>query len=140
MSFIIGFIFGEMIISSAFQGQVLLNQKPLQNVIVKRECKWTWSSETIKEQQLTDQNGHFKFNEVIRRSFLGNWLPHEPVLPVDIIIEHNGVIFKAFLADKRSYKRYSEFQDKRPKKLICDLGKKVESHENYYGLCELVDL
>jgi hypothetical protein len=103
--------FGELIVCSDLQGQVWLHGKPVSGAVVTRDCHWGWRDEKIHHTVTTDAAGNFVFPEVVRKSFAASWLPHEPVIKIDVLIAYEGKSYKAFLTTKRNYNRNGEFKD-----------------------------
>jgi len=127
MDILVSFFLGHLVLSSAFHGQVRLNNQPLVGATIIREVKWAWNSEAITEKTQTDLNGVFKFNEIIKKSFSAKWLPHEPNISLTYRLEYNGKSYLIFPYDKGNYDQYGEFPQKKPHQLICELVPKENS-------------
>ena len=86
---------------------------------------------------VTDAKGQFSFPSVVRSSFLGSFLPHEPMVQQTILIQHQGQTYKAWMYDRGSYQDLGELKGK-PIVLKCDLDAPLSHKSGIYGICEIV--
>jgi len=127
---------GSMVLFSSIRGRVLLEGKPVAGATVEREFRWAWKEETGTDATTTDQNGAFSFPAIVRSSFFGSLLPHEPVVRQTILIKHAGKTYKAWMFDKGNYRENGELNG-RPIVLGCRLEAEPSKHGEVYGICEL---
>jgi hypothetical protein len=137
MNSILIYLLGELILSSALKGQVLLNNQPVVGATIQRESKWAWADETIRNEMTTGTDGKFYFEEIMRRSLLATWLPHEPTITTKLTILHQGKTYEAFVTDKHDYKRDGEFNGKHSR-LVCHLERPPARKESHYGICDVI--
>jgi hypothetical protein len=129
---------GKMVLFSSVRGRVLLADKPVPDAAIEREFRWAWKEESGTDSATTDANGEFALPAIVRSSFLGSFLPHEPMVRQTILIKHSGKTYKAWMFDKGNYRDNGELQG-RPIVLTCRLETEPQHHGEVYGICELAD-
>ena len=132
-----------MYLFSAVEGTVVLDGKPVSGASVTRRYLWHWKDKKESARVTTGANGTFSFAEVTGSSFLGGWLPHQPLVEQEILIAHEGKEYKAWVHAKGDYEPNSE-NEGRPLRMYCELRtpEKVTyinepMAKKYFGLCEL---
>lgn len=125
----------KMVIFSAFNGQVLLDGKPVAGAVVERKFKWGWKDETDTDRVTTAGDGGFSLPAIERSSLLGSLLPHEVVIDQTMTIQHAGKTYKAWALFKRDYDNNSELNGK-PINITCRLEKPPARHGSVFGICE----
>lgn len=126
----------QMYLFSEVHGVVTHQGKPVVGAIVEQQYFWHWKSEQGQTQVNTDAEGKFRFPAIVKSSFLGSLLPHEPVIKQIILIKHEGKTYDAWLSYKRDYDNNSELNGK-PIVMYCDLNAPVTSKGEINGICEL---
>ena len=127
---------GKMVLFSAVRGKVLLAGKPIQGAVVERDFRWAWKDENGRDNATTDASGDFSLPAVVRSSFLGSLLPHEPMVRQTILITYGGKTYKAWMFDKGNYADNGELQG-RPIVMTCRLETEPQRRGEVYGICEL---
>jgi hypothetical protein len=113
----------------AVNGSVILNGTPVNGAVLKRSAKWTWGEETVEDSAITSADGKFQFSPIFKRMYLGAILPHEPNVELTLLIEHNGVTYKALLARK------SDYDDPGIIEIVCELSNPIEHSSVGFGIC-----
>lgn len=126
----------KMCLFSEVKGVVVKQGLAVEGAVVEQEFRWAWNDEVGLVQTKTDAEGKFSFPAVIRSSFLGSLLPHEPMITQTILIKHEGNVYKAWMFDKGNYKENGELNGKAIS-LYCDLEAPLSHKENVYGICQL---
>lgn len=126
----------QMFLFSEVKGVVLKQGVPVEGAVVEQEYRWAWKDEVGHQQTKTDADGKFGFPAVIRSSFFGSLLPHEPVVTQTISIKHDGNVFKAWMLDKGNYKENGELNG-RAISLYCELDEPLSHKGDVYGICQL---
>jgi hypothetical protein len=126
---------GKMVLFSAVQGTVTLADKPVAGAVIEREFDWAWKSEKGRDSVTTDASGAFSMPPIVRSSFLGSLLPHEPLVKQTITIEHAGKSYKAWVLFKRDYEDKGELAGK-PIVLRCRLESEPQRRGEVFGICE----
>lgn len=127
---------GKMYLFSDVTGVVVHKGVPVANAEVEQEFRWAWKDEVGLAKVKTDANGKFTFPAVIRSSFFGSILPHEPIVRQTILIKHDGKEYKAWMYDKRDYKENAEL-DGKSISLYCELEDPLSHKGDVYGICQL---
>jgi len=127
---------GKMYLFSEITGVVVKSSAPVQDATVEQEYRWAWKDETGKEQVKTDSQGNFSFPAIVRNSFFGSLLPHEPMIRQTLLIKHEGQVYKAWMFDKGNYDQNGELKGK-PISLYCDLDEPLSHKGDVYGICQL---
>ena len=128
---------GKMYLFSEVRGTVTHKGQPVQGAQLEREYRWAWKNEVGKDAAVTDAKGQFSFPSVVRSSFLGSFLPHEPMVQQTILIQHQGQTYKAWMYDRGNYQDLGELKGK-PIVLKCDLDAPLSHKSGIYGICEIV--
>ncbi|MCY4756712.1 DUF6795 domain-containing protein [Pelomonas aquatica] len=131
-----GHAMGKMVLFSAVRGTVLRDGKPVAGATVEREFDWAWKSEKGKDATTTDAAGAFSLPAIVRSSFLGSFMPHEPLVKQTITIIHGGTSYKAWVLFKRDYDDNGEL-DGKPIVMTCRLGSEPRRRGEVFGICEL---
>jgi len=131
-----GMAMGKMVLFSAVRGKVVQDGRPVQGAVVEREFKWAWKDETGRDNATTDANGEFSFSPVVRSSFFGSLLPHEPMVRQTILIRHGGQTYKAWMFDKGNYTDNGELKG-RPIVMTCRLETQPQRRGEVFGICDL---
>lgn len=126
----------KMYLFSEVKGVVVKKGIPVKDAIVEQEFRWAWKDETGSAQTKTDENGKFSFPAVVRSSFFGSLLPHEPMITQTILIRHEGNVYKAWMFDKGNYKENGELNGK-VISLYCELEEPLSHKGEVYGICQL---
>jgi hypothetical protein len=126
----------KMYLFSEVKGVVVQKGVPVEGAVVEQEFRWAWKDEVGLVQTKTATDGKFSFPAVVRSSFLGSLLPHEPMIRQTILIRYAGNEYKAWMFDKGSYKENSELQGKAIS-LYCDLEEPLSHKGEVYGICQL---
>lgn len=127
---------GKMVLFSAVRGTVLQDGKPVAGAAIEREFDWAWKSEKGRDATTTDAAGAFALPAIVRNSFMGSLLPHEPLVKQTITITHAGQSHKAWVLFKRDYDDNGEL-DGRPIVMTCKLGSEPQRRGEVFGICEL---
>ena len=103
--------------------------------MVTRSYNWHWKSKKASDSVTTASDGGFAFDAVFADSFSGKWMPHEPVIEQQIVIEHGGSRFEAYIKAKRDYDENSELNG-RAFRLECELNRTPDFDDTYefFGL------
>ena len=125
----------NMVLFSAIQGRVLDNGKAVAGAQIDRSWKWGWNDQAGADRTSTAADGSFALPAVVRSSWLGSLLPHEPFIDQDITIQHGGKVYMVWAYSKRSYKDNSE-NEGRPLRVTCRLESKPARHSKVFGICE----
>jgi hypothetical protein len=126
----------KMVLFSTVEGTVTLADKPVVGAVIEREFDWAWKSEKGRDSVTTDAAGGFSMPPIVRSSFLGSLLPHEPVIRQSITIKANGKAYEAWLYNKHNYDDKGELAGK-PMKLVCRLETEPKRRgDGIYGICE----
>jgi hypothetical protein len=125
----------DMYLFSEVKGVVIKNGIPVEGAVVEQEFRWGWKEEVGLVQTKTDSEGKFGFPAVIRNSFFGSLLPHEPMVTQTIIIKCAGNAYKAWMFDKGDYKDRSELNGKAIS-LYCELEEPLSHKGGVYGICQ----
>lgn len=129
---------GKMQLFSEVKGVVLQADKPVVGAIVRQICHWHWTDEKIKSETNTDSKGEFHFPEIVGKSFLGRFLPHEPVVDQKILIEYQGKTFDAWIHFRYSYEPLSELAGQSIF-LVCELNmnpSRKGPNNDIFGICQ----
>ncbi len=126
----------KMYLFSEVKGVVLKQGIPVEGAVVEQEFRWAWKDEVGRGQTKTDIAGKFSFPVVMRSSFLGSLLPHEPMVKQTILIKYEGQVYKAWMFDKGDYRENGELNGKAIS-LYCDLTAPLSHKDNIYGICQL---
>ncbi len=126
----------KMYLFSEVKGIVVNKGVPIEGAIVEQEFRWAWKDEVGMEQTKTDAEGKFSFPAVVRSSFFGSLLPHEPMVTQTILIKFDGNVYKAWMFDKGDYKENGELNGKAIS-LYCELEEPLSHKDNVYGICQL---
>lgn len=97
-------------LSSAVEGQVLNQGKPMASVKVKRVLQWNMEAEPRTEFTSTNKDGKFQFSEVrgaAEFGFLAK-LFHVPNVSLRIYISIDGKDYMAYATSKNSYQENVE--------------------------------
>jgi len=130
-----GTAMAKMVMWSAMKGRVLMNGKPAEGAVLKRDFFWHWKSENGSDQTRANAAGEFTFPAIERSSFMGSLLPHEPVVEQSMTIEYSGKTYKAWGLFKHSYDNNAENRG-RPIDVTCRLEAERTMHGEVMGLCE----
>ena len=126
----------DMYLFSEVNGVVVKGGTPVSGAIVEQEYRWAWKDEAGTKQTKTDAAGIFQFPAVVKSSFFGSLLPHEPMVRQTLLIKHDGNVYKAWMFDKGNYKNNGELGGK-PISLHCDLDDPLSHKGEVYGICQL---
>lgn len=126
----------RMVLFSAIEGRVLDNGRPVAGAQIERSWRWSWKSEDGADRTTTAADGRFALPAVVRSSFLGSLLPHEPLVDQIITIVQGGKSYKAWAHFKRSYDDNSENKG-RPLRITCRLESEPARRADVFGICEL---
>ncbi|MCF6281464.1 MAG: DUF4198 domain-containing protein [Candidatus Polarisedimenticolaceae bacterium] len=133
-----GFL-NKHIVFSAVDGIVTLQGKPLQNVKVTRSYS---ESKKIDEVTHTDSEGRFQFPDWVDTTLFDfSFLPMEIRIIQEIVIEHQGTQYDAWVSAKSDYEKNSELKGA-PINLSCELSsepnhKDTPSEQTVYGICSI---
>lgn len=130
-----GTAMAKMVMWSSMKGRVLMNGKPAEGAVLKRDFFWHWKSENGSDQTTTNAAGEFSFPAIERSSFMGGLLPHEPVVEQTMTIQYSGKTYKAWGLFKHSYDNNAE-NGGRPIDVTCRLEAERTMHGEVMGLCE----
>lgn len=130
-----GTAMAKMVMWSAMKGRVLMNGKPAEGAVLKRDYFWHWKNENGSDQATTNAAGEFSFPIIERSSFMGGLLPHEPVVEQVMTIQYSGKTYKAWGLFKHSYDNNAE-NGGRPVDVTCRLETERTMHGEVMGLCE----
>lgn len=119
---------------SEVEGTVTEDGRPVLGAEVERV--YEWRDQPRSERTTTGADGRFAFSEAIADAPLSGVLPQEPVVPQRIIIRVRGQEYKGWLHTRHDYDRGSELGG-RPLRLDCDIERKAEFHEGWFGICTL---
>ena len=131
-----GHAMGKMVLFSAVRGTVLQDGKPVAGAAIEREFDCAWKSEKGRDSTTSDSAGAFSMPVIVRSSFLGSVLPHEPLIKQTITITHGGKSHKAWVLFKRDYEENGEL-DGKPIVMTCKLGTEPQRRGEVFGICEL---
>ncbi len=130
---------GKMYLFSAVHGVVVHKGKPVEGATVEWEYFWHLKDQKAVAEVKTNAKGEFQFPEATGSSFLGSFLPHEPIVEQTIRIKVGDKTYMAWAYNRSNYDKLSELGGK-PISLICDLDS-PPSHkgpdDRVYGICEL---
>lgn len=126
----------DMYLFSEVDGLVVKGGVPVTGAAVEQEYRWAWKDEVGTKQVKTDAEGKFRFPAVVKSSFFGSFLPHEPMVRQTILIKHDGNVYKAWMFDKGNYQNNGELKGK-PISLYCDLDDDLSHKGEAYGICQL---
>lgn len=127
----------KMVLFSAVRGTVLENGRPVSGATIEREFRWAWKDEVGTDHAVTSAQGEFSLPPIVRSSFLGSLLPHEPMVRQTILIRHAGKTYKAWMFDKGNYDDNGELKG-RPIVMRCRLeAEPVRQQGELFGICEL---
>jgi len=126
----------NMYLFSEVTGVVVKGGKPVHDAEVEQEYRWAWKDEVGVKQVNTDAEGKFHFPTIVKNSFLGSLLPHEPMVRQTILIKHAGNVYKAWMFDKGNYQDNGELNGKTIS-LYCDLDEPMSHKGDVYGICQL---
>jgi len=129
-------VMAKMYLFSDVSGFVVKDGKPVQGAVVEQEFRWAWEDEVGIKTVETGVDGGFSFPAVIRSSFLGALLPHEPMIEQTILIKYQENVYKAWVFDKRVYGQNSEL-DGKSINIYCELGAPLTRKGDIYGICQL---
>ena len=116
--------FGVCLFSKT-SGQILNEGKPVEGANIIRTM--IWQNKTFEEKAVTDKNGNFTFDAKIKNS-LSKFIPVEVVVAQKILIEHNGIQYEGWKANKRDAEENTELNG-RPINLKCELTDEVSVKE-----------
>ena len=125
----------KMVLFSAVQGRVLDNGKAVAGAQIERAWRWSWKSEDGADRTSTAADGSFALPAVVRSSFFGSLLPHQPQIDQTITIKHGGKAYKAWSHFKGDYDHNGEL-DGRPLRLTCRLESEPALRLRVFGICE----
>jgi len=126
----------NMYLFSEVKGVVVKGGAPVHDAVVEQEYRWAWKDEVGTDSVKTDSEGKFNFPAVVKSSFFGSLLPHEPMVRQTILIKHDGNVYKAWMFDKGNYQENGELKGK-PISLYCDLDDPLSHKGDVYGICQL---
>jgi hypothetical protein len=133
-----GFL-NKHIVFSAVDGIVTLQGEPLQNVKVTRSYS---ESKKVDEVTYTDSEGRFKFPDWVDTTLFDfSFLPTEIRIIQEIVVEHQGTQYDAWISAKSDYEKNSELKGT-PINLSCELSsepsyKETPSEQTVYGVCTI---
>lgn len=119
---------------SEVEGTVTEAGKPIAGAEIERIHEW--KNKPRSERVTTGADGRFTFPEVTETSFLTSILPQEPIVPQKIIIRVRGVEYKGWMYTKHDYEPRSELGGK-PIRLDCDIRRKADYQDSWFGICTL---
>lgn len=125
----------KMVLFSAMEGRVLHNGKPVAGAQIERSWRWSWKSENGADQTTTAADGGFVLPAVVRTSWMGSLLPHEPLVDQIISIQVAGKTYKAWAHFKRNYDTNGEHQGL-PLRVTCRLESEPVRRAEIFGICE----
>ncbi len=126
----------DMCLFSEVDGVVVKGGTPVASAVVEQEYRWAWKDETGTKEVKTDADGKFHFPAIVKSSFFGSLLPHEPMVRQTLLIKQDGKVYKAWMFDKGNYQQNGELQGK-PISLYCDLDEPLSHKGEVYGICQL---
>ena len=126
----------SMCLFSQVRGVVRSQGQPVAQALVVREYRWAWKDETGSDQVTTNERGEFSLPPIVRSSFLGGLLPHEPSVKQRITIRYQGRDYEAWTLYKRNYDDQGELKG-RPIVLSCTLEAPVHESGDVRGICDL---
>lgn len=127
---------GKMFLFSEINGVVVRQGTPVTGATVEQEYRWAWKEESGTAITKTNAQGLFSFPAIVKNSFFGSLLPHEPMVRQTILIHYEGQTYKAWLFDKGNYDNNGELKGK-PISLFCDLEAPLSHKGEVYGICQL---
>jgi hypothetical protein len=113
-------IFGSNTLFSEVDGVITLDGKPCVSAKIKQTV-FKANSKEITTNNITDDNGYFRFEEVSENKGLLSFIPSEFVVTQRLIIAYDGTEYLGWAYTKRSSEQNSESSNK-PFSLVCDLN------------------
>lgn len=95
------------VLFSAVEGYVLLDGQPLSGATVIRRYKWSNKNEIVDSTFITDNQGYFKFDKVLKGLF-PLYLMTDPRIMQEIIVNHNDNEYRVWLYFKSNTINNSE--------------------------------
>ncbi len=128
----------DLVLFSPVEGRVLAQGAPVPGVRVEREAVFGWTRERIVDAVLTDADGRFAFDALLRRNWLARWLPHQPNVRQTLTLAHAGRTWAAWQYHKSNYRLHGECEG-RPLRLLCRLEAPQAHSGEMYGIARFDD-
>lgn len=134
IGFAMGFFdFAKVCLYSEVSGVVTLNGKPVAGAEVIRKA-W-WPDEKLHTDTITtDAQGKFHFAPMYVFSLLSQYVPAEVVIEQQMLIRYQSKDYPAWSGAKRDFDVKNEFEDSKPRTLICELTEEPVIKGEKFGL------
>lgn len=123
---------------SPVDGVVTLAGKPVSGAEITRSYKWQGPDLSGKESVTSDTQGRFHFDATFESAILPSLFPHNPSILQEIMIQHHGKEYEAWMFMKGNYDENGELGGK-PIKVSCELNDEASRDSGFFGICRLVD-
>ena len=127
------FNFAKVCLYSEVSGVVTLHGKPVAGAEIIRKAWWP-DEKLHTDNTTTDAQGAFHFAPMFAFSLLRQYIPMETVIEQTMFIRFQGKEYPAWSGAKRDFDLKNEFEDGKPRTLICELTEKPAIKGEKFGL------
>ena len=127
------FDFAKACLYSEVSGVVTLHGKPVAGAEIIRKAWWP-DEKLHTDTTTTDAQGAFHFAPMFVFSLIHQYIALEPVIEQSMLIRFQGKEYPAWHGHKRDFDIRNEFEDNKPRTLICELTEEPIMKGEKFGL------